>query len=58
MLQVPCLVKLSIGLQKVLYKQKSYNVHGVFHNGCKEFWNYKDEKKWGCKTRILNRRIF
>ena len=37
MLQVPCLVKLSIGLQKVLYKQKSYNVHGVFHNGCKEF---------------------
>ena len=36
MLQVPHLVKLSAGLQKVLNKQKSYNVHGVFYNGCKE----------------------
>lgn len=37
MLQVPSLVKLSVGLQKVLYKQQRYNVHGVFHNGRKEF---------------------
>lgn len=27
------LVKLSVGLLKVLYVQKSYDVHSVFHDG-------------------------